>query len=75
MAHVVVPGLPHHIILSVPTDPLTTIRIERAPAIGRPLGAPEWIAVLDAGSATALRPANPAQSRERTRETKQEPEE
>jgi putative transposase len=34
-------------LLTAPADPATTARIERAPTIGRPLGAPEWIAALE----------------------------
>jgi putative transposase len=34
-------------LLAPPADPATTARIERAPTIGRPLGAPEWIAALE----------------------------
>jgi putative transposase len=34
-------------LLAALPDPATTARIERAPTIGRPLGAPEWIAALD----------------------------
>jgi putative transposase len=33
-------------LLALPTDAATTTRIERAPTIGRPLGRPEWIAML-----------------------------
>ena len=75
MARVVVPGLPHHIILSVPTDPLTTIWIERAPTIGRPLGASEWIAVLERRLGHRSAPGKPGPKPRADRETKQEPEE
>ena len=34
-------------LLAASADPATTARIERAPTIGRPLGAPEWIAALE----------------------------
>jgi putative transposase len=34
-------------LLRGPADPATTSRIERAPTMGRPLGAPEWIAALE----------------------------
>jgi putative transposase len=34
-------------LLTAPADPATMARIERAPTIGRPLGAPEWIAALE----------------------------
>jgi putative transposase len=33
--------------LTLPTDATTTTRIERAPTIGRPLGRPQWIAMLE----------------------------
>jgi putative transposase len=33
--------------LAMPTDAAPTTRIERAPTIGRPLGRPEWIAMLE----------------------------
>jgi hypothetical protein len=44
-------------LLTAPADPATTARIERAPKIGRPLGAPEWIAALERHSAGAWHPA------------------
>jgi len=50
-------------LLPAPADPAATARIERAPTIGRPLGAPEWVAASSAGSAAPLHPANPVQSR------------
>ena len=34
-------------LLAMPAEAATTTRIERAPAIGRPLGRPEWIAMLE----------------------------
>ena len=34
-------------LLAASADPATTARIERTPTIGRPLGAPEWIAALE----------------------------
>ena len=34
-------------LLTALADPATTARIERAPTLGRPLGAPEWIAALE----------------------------
>ena len=34
-------------LLAAPADPAVTARIERRPTIGRPLGAPEWIAALE----------------------------
>jgi putative transposase len=50
-------------LLAMPVDAAVAARIERAPTIGRPLGAPEWIAVLERGSAGLWHPANPAPSR------------
>jgi putative transposase len=49
-------------LLTAPADPVTTTRIERAPTIGRPLGAPEWIAALERGSAAAWHRASPGQN-------------
>ena len=54
-------------LLAMPTDAATTTRIERAPAIGRPLGRPEWIAMLERRLGRSLAPANPDQSREWSR--------
>jgi hypothetical protein len=51
-------------LLAVPTDVATTTRIKRAPSIGRPLGRPEWIAVLERRLGRPLAPASLAQSRE-----------
>jgi hypothetical protein len=51
-------------LLAMPTDAARTTRIERAPTIGRPLGRPEWIAMLERRLGRPLAPANPAQSRE-----------
>ena len=34
-------------LLAMPTEAATTTRIERVPTIGRPLGRPEWIAMLE----------------------------
>jgi len=59
--------------LSVPTDPLPTIRIERAPTIGRPLGAPEWIAVLERRLGHRYEPGKPGPKPRADRETKREP--
>jgi putative transposase len=50
-------------LLAAPADPATTARIERAPTIGRPLGAPEWIAALERRLRRPTHPANPDQSR------------
>jgi hypothetical protein len=54
-------------LLTAPADPATMARIERAPTIGRPLEAPEWVAALERRLGRPLHPANPAQRREWTR--------
>ena len=46
-------------LLAMPTDATTTIRIERAPTIGRPLGRPEWIAMLERRFGRPLAPRKP----------------
>jgi putative transposase len=46
-------------LLAVPADPATSARIERAPTIGRPLGAPEWVAALERRLGQALTPGKP----------------
>lgn len=46
-------------LLAAPADPATTARIERAPTIGRPLGAPEWIAILERRLGRPLAPGKP----------------
>ena len=46
-------------LLAAPADPATTARIERAPTIGRPLGAPEWIAALERRLGRPLAPGKP----------------
>jgi hypothetical protein len=51
-------------LLAMPADAATTTRIERAPTIGRPLGRPEWIAMLERRLGRPLAPRNPAQSRD-----------
>jgi hypothetical protein len=45
--------------LAAPADPARTARIERAPTIGRPLGAPEWIAALERRRGRPLAPGKP----------------
>jgi len=45
--------------LAAPADPARTARIERAPTIGRPLGAPEWIAALERRLGRPLAPGKP----------------
>jgi putative transposase len=51
-------------LLAMPTDAATMTRIEPAPTIGRPLGTPEWIAMLDRRLGRPLSPRKPGQSRE-----------
>jgi putative transposase len=46
-------------LLTAPADPATTARIERAPTIGRPLGAPQWIAALERQLGRHLAPGKP----------------
>jgi putative transposase len=46
-------------LLAVPADAATTIRIERAPTLGRPLGRPEWIAMLERRLGRPLAPRKP----------------
>jgi putative transposase len=53
-------------LLALPTDAVTTARVERAPIIGRALGNPEWIAMLERRLGCPLAPRNPAQSGEWT---------
>jgi hypothetical protein len=45
--------------LAMPTDAATTTRIERAPTIGRPLGRPERIAMLERRLGLPLAPCKP----------------
>jgi hypothetical protein len=55
-------------LLAMPADAAATTRIERVPAIGRPLGRPEWIAMARAPALPAFwHPANPVQNREWSR--------
>ena len=46
-------------LLAMPTDAATTTQIERAPTIGRPLGRPEWIAMLERRLGLPLAPGKP----------------
>jgi putative transposase len=46
-------------LLAMPTDAATTTRIERAATIGRPLGRPEWIALLERRLGRPLAPRKP----------------
>jgi hypothetical protein len=43
----------------MPGDAATTIGIERAPTIGRPLGRPKWIAMLERRLGRPLAPRKP----------------
>ena len=45
--------------VSAPGDPAAISRIERAPTIGRPLGAPEWVAQLERRLGRPLAPGKP----------------
>jgi REP-associated tyrosine transposase len=44
---------------AAPADPATAARIERAPTIGRPLGAPEWITALERRLGRSRAPGKP----------------
>jgi REP-associated tyrosine transposase len=46
-------------LLAMPADAATTTRIERAPTIGRPLGSPEWTAMLERRLGRPLAPRKP----------------
>ena len=46
-------------LLAMLTDAATTTRTERAPTIGRPLGSPEWIAMLKHRLGRPLAPRKP----------------
>jgi hypothetical protein len=46
-------------LLAMPTDPATATRIERAATIGRPLGRPELIAMLERRLGRPLAPRQP----------------
>jgi len=60
-------------LLAAPADPATTVRIERAPTIGRPLGAPEWIAPLERRLGRPLAPGKPGPKPRADRELEQQP--
>jgi putative transposase len=57
-------------LLTAPADPTTTARIERAPTIGRPLGAPGWIAALERQLGRRLGPGKPDPKRRMDGDTK-----
>jgi hypothetical protein len=46
-------------LLAMPTDAATATRIEHAPTIGRPLGRPEWIAMIEGRLGRPLAPCKP----------------
>ena len=46
-------------LLAMPADAATTTRIERVPTIGRPLGSPEWVAMLERRLGRPLAPGTP----------------
>jgi hypothetical protein len=46
-------------LLAMPADAAATTRIEEVPAIGRPLGRPEWIAMLERRLGLPLAPCKP----------------
>ena len=56
-------------LLAMPTDVATTTRIERAPTIGRPLGRPEWIAMLERRLGRPLAPGKPGPKPRAERDT------
>ena len=56
-------------LLAVPTDAATTTRIERAPTVGRPLGSPEWIAMLERRLGRPLAPRKPGPKPRMERDT------
>jgi putative transposase len=60
-------------LLRAPDDPATTARIERAPTIGRPLGAPEWVAALVGRLGRALAPGKPGPKPRVDEDTTREP--
>ena len=60
-------------LLTAPADPATTARIERAPTIGRPLGAPEWIAALERRLGRRLAPGKPGPTPRMDGDTKRQP--
>jgi putative transposase len=59
-------------LLAARADPATTARIERAPAIGLPLGAPEWVAALERRLGRAVAPGKPGPKPRVDRDAKRE---
>ena len=66
-----IPDLPA--LLTAPADPATTARIARAPTIGRPLGAPEWIAALERQLGRRLARGKPGPKPRMDGDTKRQP--
>ena len=60
-------------LLTAPADPATTARIERAPTIGWPLGAPEWIAALERQLGRRLARGKPGPKPRMDGDTKRQP--
>ena len=60
-------------LLAAPADPATTARIERATTIGRPLGAPEWIAALERRLGRGLAPGKPGPKPRMDRDPERQP--
>ena len=54
-------------LLAMPANAATTTRVERVPAIGRPLGRPEWIAMLERRLGLPLAPRKPGPNRQWSR--------
>jgi putative transposase len=59
-------------LLTAPADPAATARSERAPTIGRPLGAPEWIAALERQLGRRLAPGKPGPKPRMDEDTKRQ---
>jgi putative transposase len=60
-------------LLAASADPATTTRIERPPTIGRPPGAPEWIAALERRLGRHMAPGKPGPKPRMDRDTSHEP--
>jgi putative transposase len=60
-------------LLTAPADAAMTARIERAPTIGRPLRAPEWVAALERRLGRALAPGKPGPMPRVDEDTTREP--
>jgi putative transposase len=59
-------------LLAMRADAATTIRIERTPTIGCPLGSPEWIAMLERRLGRPLAPRKPGPKPRVERDTAQQ---